>query len=98
MSTQTKSQMKAKQVTHSDLAKKYGVKRVAHARDMVRAEEGVKRLTKPEQWAAVGEIAKISKRRHDKVTLYKVDKVAKRTKKEGVEPGYYTTLKLKKKK
>lgn len=89
----TKTQQKARQTTHSDLAKKYGPARFAHARDMVRAEEGVKRLTKPAQWAAAVEIAKIAKRRHEAVSLYKVDKVAKRTKKEGTEPGYYTKLK-----
>ena len=86
--TKEKLSLKRRSTTHSDLAKKYPADIVAHARDMVRAETGKKRLNTQEEWAYVGELAKLATKHRKKLSLYKVDRVAKRTKKEGVEPAY----------
>jgi len=79
---------KARLTTKSPLAKKYPKKDVARARDTVRAEEKVKVLRTPKEWAAVGEIAKLEAEKGKKISLYKIDAIAKRTKKSGKEPYY----------
>lgn len=87
---------KKRTTSHSDLVDKYGKDQVSRARDMVRAETGKKILRTPAEWAAVGQIVKEAKKHGKKLTLYKVDRVAKRTKAKGVEKGFYAKLVKKK--
>lgn len=92
MAKETKTAQKKRETTQSPLADKYSKARVAKARDIVRAEVGKKRLSTPGEWAAVGEIAKLAEKHGKKLSLYKADRIAKRTKAEGPKKGYYTKL------
>lgn len=80
----------------TDSEKKFGKRRMADAMAYVKAETGAKKLTRAKQYQWAAEIAKVSKKHGQKLNMNTADKIARRTKRQGVEPSYKSVVSRKK--